>query len=211
LLQVRDLSTFQRFVRMCAARTAQLLNLSGLAADCGITHNTAASWLSVLEASFLLHLLQPYHANFGKRLVKTPKLYFYDTGLAAWLLGIQNAEQLAVHPQRGALFESWVVAELLKIRFARGLGSNLFFWRDRSGHELDLLVEQGAALTPIEVKSGRTVASDFLSGIDEWRRISGQADSEAWLVFGGEREQTRGRTHLLPWRRIGELAATIVE
>jgi hypothetical protein len=126
--------------------------------DCGITHNTAASWLSVLEASFILHLVQPYHGNFGKRLVKTPKLYFYDTGLAAWLLGIQNAEQLSVHPQRGALFESWVVAELLKARFASGLGSNLFFWRDRSGHEVDLLVEQGATLTPVEIKSGRTVA-----------------------------------------------------
>ncbi|HEV3457879.1 MAG TPA: ATP-binding protein, partial [Thermoanaerobaculia bacterium] len=147
MVNVRDLSTFQRFVRMCAARTAQLLNLSGLAVDCGITHNTAASWLSVLEASFILHLVRPYHGNFGKRLVKTPKLFFYDPGLAAWLLGIQNAEQLAVHPQRGALFESWVVAELLKARFAHGMASNLFFWRDRTGHEVDLLIEQGAALT----------------------------------------------------------------
>jgi predicted AAA+ superfamily ATPase len=210
LVQVRDLSTFQRFVRMCAARTAQLVNRSSLANDCGITHNTAASWLSVLEASYLLHLLPPYHANFGKRLVKTPKLYFYDTGLAAWLLGIQNAEQLAIHPQRGALFESWVVAELLKMRFAQGLGSNLFFWRDRSGHEVDVLVEQGSVLTPIEIKSGRTVASDFLNGIDDWRRISGQTDGEAWLVFGGDREQTRGSTRLLPWRRIGELTARVV-
>jgi predicted AAA+ superfamily ATPase len=210
MVNVRDLSTFQRFVRMCAARTAQLLNLSGLAVDCGITHNTAASWLSVLEASFILHLVQPYHGNFGKRLVKTPKLFFYDPGLAAWLLGIQNAEQLAIHPQRGALFESWVVAELLKARFAHGMASNLFFWRDRTGHEVDLLIEQGAALTPVEIKSGRTVASDFFNGIDDWRRISGQAETAAWLVYGGEREQTRARVHVLPWRRIGELAARMV-
>ncbi len=210
MVNVRDLSTFQRFVRMCAARTAQLLNLSGLAIDCGITHNTARSWLSVLEASFILHLVQPYHGNFGKRLVKTPKLYFYDTGLAAWLLGIQSAEQLAVHPQRGALFESWVAAELLKARFARGLGSNLFFWRDRSGHEVDLLIEQGAALTPVEIKSGRTVASDFFNGLDDWRRISGQAESIGWLVYGGNREQTRAHVRVLPWRRIGELAAKVI-
>ncbi|HYL05526.1 MAG TPA: DUF4143 domain-containing protein [Thermoanaerobaculia bacterium] len=141
--------------------------------------------------------------------VKTPKLYFYDSGLAAWLLGIQSAEQLAVHPQRGALFESWVVAELLKARFARGLGSNLFFWRDRSGHEVDLLIEQGAALTPVEIKSGRTVASDFFNGLDDWRKISGQAETAAWLVYGGEREQTRARVRVLPWRRIGELAASV--
>lgn len=207
MVNVRDLSTFQRFVRMCAARTAQLLNLSALAVDCGITHNTAASWLSVLEASFVLHLLQPYHGNFGKRLVKTPKLYFYDTGLAAWLLGIQTAGQLAIHPQRGAFFESWVVAELLKERFSRALGSNLYFWRDRTGHEVDLLIEQGATLVPVEIKSGQTVAADFFNGIETWRRISGQADAEAWIVFGGEHEQTRGAVHVLPWRHIGRLAA----
>ncbi|MDP9122387.1 MAG: ATP-binding protein, partial [Acidobacteriota bacterium] len=209
MVNVRDISTFQRFVRMCAARTAQLLNLSGLAADCGITHNTAASWLSVLEASFILHRLEPYYANFGKRLVKTPKLYFVDSGLAAWLLGIQSAGQLAVHPQRGPLFETWVVAELLKARFSRGLGSNLYFWRDRSGNEVDLLIEQGATLMPVEIKSGQTVAPDFFRGIDDWRRISGQTESDAWLVFGGDREQVRGRLQVLPWRQIGKLAGEV--
>jgi predicted AAA+ superfamily ATPase len=210
MVNVRDLSTFQRFVRMCAARTAQLLNLSGLAIDCGISHNTAASWLSVLEASFIIHRLEPYHVNFGKRLVKTPKLYFYDSGLAAWLLGIQNAGQLAIHPQRGPLFETWVVAELLKARYGRALGSNLFFWRDRSGREVDILIEQGATLVPVEIKSGQTVQPDFFQGIEDWRRISGQTNNEAWLVFGGDREQQRGRLHVLPWRHIGDLAATVV-
>jgi predicted AAA+ superfamily ATPase len=210
MVNVRDLSTFQRFVRMCAARTAQLLNLAGLAIDCGISHNTAASWLSVLEASFIIHRLEPYHVNFGKRLVKTPKLYFYDSGLAAWLLGIQNAGQLAIHPQRGPLFETWVVAELLKARYGRALGSNLFFWRDRSGREVDILIEQGATLVPVEIKSGQTVQPDFFQGIEDWRRISGQTNNEAWLVFGGDREQQRGRLHVLPWRHIGDLAATVV-
>jgi predicted AAA+ superfamily ATPase len=210
MVNVRDLSTFQRFVRMCAARTAQLLNLAGLAIDCGISHNTAASWLSVLEASFIIHRLEPYHVNFGKRLVKTPKLYFYDSGLAACLLGIQNAGQLAIHPQRGPLFETWVVAELLKARYGRALGSNLFFWRDRSGREVDILIEQGATLVPVEIKSGQTVQPDFFQGIEDWRRISGQTNNEAWLVFGGDREQQRGRLHVLPWRHIGDLAATVV-
>jgi len=208
MVNVRDLSTFQRFLRMCAARTAQLVNLSGLALDCGVSHNTAAAWLSVLEASYILHRLQPYHHNFGKRLVKTPKLYFFDTGLACWLLGIQNAEQLFTHPLRGALFESWVVAELLKERFNRGLGSNLYFWRDRSGHEVDVLVERGDALVPIEVKSGRTVTPDAFAGLDEWRRTAGDdAGKEAWLVYGGDREQERQGTRVVPWRRIGGLTA----
>lgn len=207
LVNVHDLSTFQRFVRMCAARTGQLLNLSALAVDCGISHNTAGSWLSVLEASFLVHRLEPYHANFGKRLVKTPKLYFLDTGLAAWLLGVQDAAQLSIHPQRGPLFETWVVAELLKARFARAVGSNLFFWRDRGGHEVDVLIEQGTSVLPVEVKSGQTVQPDFLRGFNAWRDISGQCEGEAWLVFGGEREERRGGLRVIPWRRIAELAA----
>jgi predicted AAA+ superfamily ATPase len=208
MVNVRDLSSFQRFVRMCAARTAQLVNLSGLAVDCGVSHNTAAAWLSVLEASYIVHLLQPYHRNFGKRLVKTPKLYFHDTGLAAWLLGIQRADQLATHPQRGALFETWVVAELLKARFNRALGSNVYFWRDRKGHEVDALVERGDTLLPVEIKSGQTVAPDFFAGIEEWRRISGTA-GEAWLVYGGDREQRRQGTRVVPWRQIGELTAAV--
>jgi uncharacterized protein len=208
LVNVQDLSIFLRFVRMCAARTGQLLNLSALAVDCGISHNTAGSWLSVLEASFLVHRLAPYHANFGKRLVKTPKLYFLDTGLAAWLLGVQDAAQLSIHPQRGPLFETWAVAELLKARFARALGSNLFFWRDRSGHEVDVLIEQGTSVVPVEMKSGQTMQLDFLRGFDAWRDISGQREGEAWLVFGGEREERRGNLRVISWRRIEELAAS---
>ncbi|MBI4838660.1 MAG: ATP-binding protein, partial [Nitrospirae bacterium] len=148
LLSVKELSTFQRFVRMCAARTGQILNLTSLGNDCGITHNTAKAWLSVLEASYLVFLLYPHHRNFGKRLVKSPKLYFYDTGLAAWLLNIQDAGHLSVHPARSSLFESLVVSELLKARFNRGLVSNLFFWRDNTGIEVDIVAEKGDRLIP---------------------------------------------------------------
>lgn len=209
-VNVRDLSLFQRFVRMCAARSGQLLNLSGLANDCGITHNTARSWLSVLEASYLVHLLQPHHRNFNKRLVKTPKLYFHDPGLAAWLLGIQAPGQLATHPQRGALFETWVVSELLKARFNRALASNLYFWQDRSRHEVDVLIDQGTRLTPVEVKSGQTVVSDFFRGLESWTGIAGEESGRPWVIYGGDRPQSRTDVEVLPWRQIGALIEAAV-
>jgi predicted AAA+ superfamily ATPase len=204
LLMVRDLTAFQRFLRMCAARTAQLLNLSSIASDCGISHNTARSWLSVLEASYIVFLLPPHTRNFGKRLVKTPKLYFLDTGLAAWLLNIQDAAHLAIHPQRGALFESLVISELLKARFNRGLSSNLFFWRDNTGNEVDLLIEQGQTLIPVEIKSGQTIASDFTSGLEKWRRISG-VDAPGYLAYGGTSSMNHKGIRVLAWSDLSEL------
>ena len=152
MVNVRDLSTFQRFLRLCAGRNGQLLNLSALANDCGISHNTARAWLSVLEASYIIYVLQPHHRNFRKRMVKTPKLYFLDTGLAAWLLGIQSKDQISIHSMRGALFEGWVLQELLKARYNHALVSNLYFWRDNTGNEIDILLENGERLRPIEIK-----------------------------------------------------------
>lgn len=203
IINVRDLAVFQRFVRMCAGRTGQLTNLSELANDCGITHNTAKAWLSVLEASYILHLLQPHHRNFNKRLVKTPKLYFCDTGLASWLLGIQSAAQLDTHPQRGALFETWVVGELLKIRYNRGLESNLYFWRDRSGNEVDVLIERGNKLAPVEIKAGQTVSQDYFRNLDYWKKVAGKASGKSWLVYGGGKGQPRHEHCVVPWIEIG--------
>ncbi len=202
LIRVQDLGTFQRFLKLCAGRTGQLLNLSSLANDCGITHNTVKSWVSVLEASYIAHLLPPHHQNFNKRLVKTPKLYFLDTGLAAWLLGIQNSEQLATHAQRGALFESWVISELLKARYNAGETSNLYFWHDRSGHEVDLLIDHGIQLSPLEIKSGQTINKDYFKGLDFWRKLAGEAAGEAWLVYGGDTRQYRSDITVLPWHEI---------
>ena len=208
MINVQDLGNFQRFLRLCAARTGQLLNLSSLATDCGITHNTAKSWISVLEASYLIHLLPPHHRNFNKRLVKTPKLYFLDTGLAAWLLRIQNHEQLATHPTRGALFETWVVSELLKTRYNRALESNLYFWRDRSGHEVDILIDLGTRLSAMEIKSGRTVNRDFFKGLEYWRELAGEAAGPLWLVYGGESGHSRSGIGVVPW---GELDGVELE
>ena len=208
LINVRDLGQFQRFLRLCAGRTAQLLNLSALGDEAGVSHNTVRDWISVLEASYIIHRLPPHHRNFNKRLVKTPKLYFLDTGLAAWLLGIESAQQLNTHPLRGALFETWVVAEYLKLRLNTARPSNLSFWRDRSGHEVDLLIEQGGELLPVEVKSGATVSRDALSGLTKWQGIAGRTSSRPRLIYGGEDTQQRGDVDIVGWR---SLAATQVE
>ncbi|MFC1357279.1 MAG: ATP-binding protein [gamma proteobacterium symbiont of Phacoides pectinatus] len=202
LIKIQDLGTFQRFLKLCAGRTGQLLNLSSLANDSGITHNTAKAWISVLEASYIVHLLPPHHQNFNKRLVKTPKLYFLDTGLAAWLLGIQNSEQLITHVQRGALFETWVISELLKARYNAGDTSNLYFWRDRSGHEVDLLIDHGTHLSPLEIKSGQTINKDYFKGLEFWKKLAAETAGQAWLIYGGDTRQTRSDVTVLPWYEI---------
>lgn len=202
IINVRDLGMFRTFLRMCAARTGQTVNLSALAADCGVTHNTAKAWISVLESSYIVMLLRPHHRNFGKRLVKTPKLHFLDTGLAAHLLGIRSEEQMRTHPMRGALFESFVVGEFVKRRWNRGEEADLFFWRDAGGIEVDLVVEDGTALHPVEIKSGATVADDFFDGIQRFRSVAGKACGKALLVYGGEKRQNRDVAEVCPWKEI---------
>lgn len=202
LINVRDLSAFQRFIRMCAARTGQLLNLSSLASDCGISHNTAAAWISVLEASYIVFLLRPHFSNFNKRMVKTPKLYFIDTGLAAWLLGVREQEQLVFHAQRGALFENLVVMEFLKAKFNRGQQADLHFWRDSKGLEVDLLLDDGITLKPVEIKSGQTIVADSLTSLKKWCELSDGLDRPAWLVYGGTSELANGNISIIPWCKL---------
>lgn len=195
---VGDLETFGRFVGMCASRTAQLLNLSSLAADCGITHTTARRWLSILEASFIVALLRPHHVNFGKRLVKSPKLYLLDTGLVCHLLGIRCADELHRHHARGAVFETLVVSELMKLFHHRRLRPPLWFWRDSRGHEIDVLIETGGRLIPVEVKSSMTVIDEFFESIGYWRSLSGDRGAAA-LVHGGDAAFVREGTAVYPW------------
>ncbi len=202
LLAVRDLDLFQRFIRMCAARTGQLLNLSSLANDCGISHVTAREWLNVLEAGYITLRLPPYHRNFGKRLVKTPKLYFIDTGLAAWLLGIHDARTLNTHACRGALFENLVITEIIKQRFNRGQPMDLFFWRDNVGHEVDLLFERGQELQAIEIKSGATLSSDWLNAIQKWRGFAGNIAREPWIIYGGGDSYFRQKARIIAWQDL---------
>ena len=210
VLRVQDLGTFQRFLRLCAGRTGQLLNLSTLAGEAGITHTTARAWLSVLESSDVVFLLQPYHRNFGKRLVKTPKLYFVDTGLACWLLGIRASEMLALHPMRGAVFENWVISEHLKTRCNLGQPADLYFWRDNNGVEADLLYETASGLIQtIEIKSGQTPTSDYIRAGQKAARFVTDNAATPCLIYGGDTSFQRSGVDLLSWRTLGTPPADI--
>ena len=202
LLAVRDLTQFQRFVRMCAGRSGQLLNLAALGADCGVSAVTARQWLSVLEASYLVFRLPPYHRNFGKRLVKTPKLYFLDVGLMAWLLGIRDAATIETHAARGALFETWVVSEWVKARFGDGAPADLYFWRDNAGHEVDLLFDARGRMQAVEIKSGTTLAADWLNAARKWQSLAGKEASPPVVVFGGNGDYQRQGCRIVGWREL---------
>ena len=201
--EIRNLSSFRRFVRLCAGRAGQLANLTALGADAGVSHTTARHWLTILEASYIVFQLPPFFANIRKRLVKSPKLYFYDVGLASHLIGIEHAGQVATHPLRGALFENAVVVEALKHRFNRGRRSNLSFFRDTRGFECDLLYENGNGIGAIEIKSGATVASDWFDALDRIAGVLPRVGLRA-VVYGGAERQTRRKGEVVPLAALGE-------
>jgi predicted AAA+ superfamily ATPase len=203
LLAVSNLMTFQRFVLLCAARSGQLLNLNSLANECGISQPTARQWLTVLQASHLVTLLPPYHRTFGKRLVKTPKLYFLDSGLLCHLLQIRSPDELSLHPARGAVFESWVLAETLKHRFNQGLSADVCFWRDNHGLEVDLLFEQAGLLHAVEVKSGATFMPDSLAAARRWQALAGPLAATTILVYGGDESFTFQGQPVVAWHDVG--------
>lgn len=205
LVNVRDLGQFQTFVKMCAARSGQLLNLASLGADCGVSAVTAKQWLSVLETSYIITLLRPHHSNYGKRLVKAPKLYFLDSGLAAWLMGIRDADSLETHAARGALFETWVVSELYKQQLNRGLAPDLYFWRDNTGNEIDLIFETPQGLQPIEIKSGSTYAQDWTRGLRKWQNLAKTQSLQPAIVYGGEVSFEREDLKIWGWQEVGRV------
>lgn len=198
LSEIRNLSTFQRFVRLCAGRIGQLTDFVALGSDAGVSYGTARNWLEVLEASFIAFRLPPFHANIRKRLVKSPKLYFYDVGLASYLIGIGKAEQIATHPLRGALFENLVVVEALKYRFNLGRRSNLSFFRDRRGLECDLLLETANSIGAIEIKSGATIASDLFDALNAIEELVPKISMKA-AVYGGTERQSRSSGEVVPF------------
>ena len=202
LSAIQDLNAFQRFLRLTAARTGQLLNTAGLAGDSGVSEYTARHWLSILETCYLIHYVRPHLNNFGKRLIKMPKLYFHDVGLAAALLGIQTAEQVATHPLKGALFETMVVNEFLKARRNAGRREQLYFWRDNIGTEVDLVLEQGQALAGIEIKSGSRVAGDATVSLRKWQKYAGNRQTYLGVVYGGDDAYDREGVSALPWRDL---------
>lgn len=202
LRQIGDLADFQRFLRLVAGRVGQLVNRASLANDLGVAPNTVKDWLSVLEATFVIHRLPPYFRNFGKRLVKAPKLYFVDTGLAAHLLGIRSREQLQTHPARGALMENHVLSEALKAAWHRGRPPELYFWRDQTGNEVDLLLaESSAVVHAVEIKSGQTWSGHFRKGIERFRQAADELQGENIVVYGGTQALPQAGIRLLPWRQ----------
>ena len=202
--EIRNLSSFRLFVRLCAGRVGQLVNLSSLGSDAGVSHTTAREWLTVLETSYIIFQLPPFHANIRKRLVKSPKFYFYDVGLASYLIGIENANQVVTHPLRGALFENLVVAETLKRRFNQGLRSNLSFFRDSRGLECDLLYQTGLGIGAIEIKSGSTVASDYFRSLNRVADLVPDISGKA-VVYGGTDRQSRSDCEVVPLADLGEV------
>jgi uncharacterized protein len=203
LLNVANLLTFQRFVMMCAARSGQLLNLNSLGNECGISQPTARQWLTVLQASHLVTLLPPYHRNFGKRLVKTPKLYFLDSGLLCHLLQIRSPDELALHPMRGAVFETWVISETLKHRFNQALPADLCFWRDNHGLEVDLVFEHRTRLHAVEVKSGATFMPESLDASRRWQALAGVDAAPPVLVYGGDESFEFKGQSVVSWQDVG--------
>lgn len=204
ITNVGDLVTFQRFLQLCAGRVGQLLNLSSLASDCGISSPTAKAWFSVLEASFIAFRLPSYHGNVSKRLIKMPKLHFFDTGLVCWLLGIRSPDQLTAHPLRGSIFESWVVTEIMKHRLAKGASEGLFFFRDKAGLEVDVMVQQDRGFQIIEIKAGQTLASDLATPATQVAAIlsAGGIPAAPLVVYGGDTRQTRNGVTYLPWTHV---------
>lgn len=196
---IGDLSKFVRFIKLCAGRIGQLLNISSLANECGVTTTTLSSWLSVLEASYICYLLKPDYNNFAKRLVKTPKLYFYDTGLACSLLDITSANQVSTHFLRGGLFENLVINEFIKNSYNTGNQPNLTFWRDNTGNEIDLLKYSDSKVYAYEIKSGSTFSSDYFKGITKWAKLSGTPTEQCNVIYTGEHNMTTSNGNLISW------------
>jgi len=203
--EITNLSLFQKFLKLCAGRIGQILNLSSFANDLGITHNTIRSWLSVLEASFIIFLLPPYYGNLGKRLIKSPKLYFYDVGLACSLLGIESAKQILTHPLKGALFENLIIAELQKFHFHRGKIPHSFFFRDKVGHEIDYLIESPEKFLVVEIKAGQTISPDYLTNLLYWQNLVKNKPTLSYVVYAGKESQKRHSINILPWQKATKI------
>ena len=201
--EIRNLFSFRKFVRLCAGRVGQLANLSQLGGEAGVSHTTARHWLTILEASYIIFQLPPYIANLRRRLIKTPKLYFYDVGLVSYLIGIEHASQLTTHPLRGALFENAVVVEALKYRYNQGRWSNLSFFRDVRGLECDLLYESGNGLSAFEIKSGATIASDYFDSLNQVAKVLPQISTKT-VVYGGSDRQSRRDGEAVPLTDLRE-------
>ncbi len=198
IINIGNLSLFINFVKMCAGRVGQLLNLSSLAADCGINHSTAERWISLLETSFIVYRLRPYYRNFSKRIIKSPKLYFYDTGLLCYLLGIKKPEEIRFSLYRGNIFEDFVISEVIKSAYNRKEDPGVYFFRDSSGNEIDLIIEDGQKLIPVEIKSAETFNTEFIKGLNYWKKLTGDEQGEKFVIYGGKQKMKYKGVNVIP-------------
>lgn len=203
LIAIKDLRLFQNFLSLCATRAGQLLNLSSLANECGITQPTAKSWLSALESSYILFLLPPYFKNFSKRIVKTPKLYFYDTGLLCYLLKLDSAEQIQLTDFKSSLFENMMIAEYVKRMHHCNQLNDTWFWRDVAGNEVDLIIQAGPTQDAVEFKATQTIMPNLFKGLNFYEKISGKTNLKKYLVYGGDESQKRTAAAIVPWKNFG--------
>ncbi len=202
LANIGDLDSFSRFVRLLAGRCGQLLDLSSLGNDAGISHTTASRWISILEASFLIFRLRPYFRNFSKRLIKSPKVYFIDTGLLCYLLGIRNAEELLLHPLRGQIFECFIISQLYKERLNRGLDPDFYFWRDAQGLEIDVVWDRGPQLYGLELKSATTFVPDFTQSLLKWSQLQNETGLALSVIYGGDDSLSYKDMPVYSWRSL---------
>ncbi len=206
LKNIGDINTFIQFTRLCAGRIGQLLNYTSLASDAGISPNTARSWLSILESSYILYRIQPFHRNFNKRLVKSPKLYFYDTGVACSLLGIHEEDQVRLHYLKGSLFENLIINEFIKRNFNRGENRQPYFWQDNHGKEIECLLVDGDRVTPVEVKSGKTISTSYFDNLKYWRSLAALPEDQGYVVYGGDQSMQTSVGALISWRNLDRIS-----
>ena len=202
LKHITNLDTFIRFMRVLAARTGQELKINSIADQCSISHNTVKKWLSVLETSFIIHKVKPYHKNYNKRLVKSPKIYFTDTGLVCSLIGIKSSGELDYHFMRGSIFETFVVDEILKANYNNAEPFEMYFWRDNHKKEIDLIVDFGLKQYGVEIKSTSTIAERHFGGLNYWKKLSGASWENLFIIYGGEQMMTRNGINVIPWKEI---------
>ncbi|MHA4808888.1 ATP-binding protein [Flavitalea flava] len=204
LLNIRDLKLFRTFVGLCAGRAGQLVNYSALANECDISHNTAKAWLSLLESSYIIFFLQPYHQNFNKRLIKTPKLYFYDTGLLNYLLGIRTSAELEETSLKGHVFENMIVAEYQKKNHHLYLHQDYYFWQDSSAHEVDLLIKETPGFSIFEIKSTQTISTALFKQLNHFEKLAEPANVSKTLIYGGTENEKRSQYNIVSWKNISD-------
>lgn len=202
MINLRDLNLFNAFLKLCAGRIGQLFNANSLSTEIGVDAKTIQNWISILEKSFVVFRLYPWHENFNKRVIKTPKLYFYDTGLACGLLGIKSVEELELHFAKGGLFENFIILEKMKLKLNMGEQADLFFWRDSHGNEIDVLETKGNTQVVTEIKSAKTLKNDFFKGLQWYEKIAKKYSIKKQLVYGGDDNQKRTEAEVISWRNI---------